>query len=483
MTTHPLTTIPTCDLAGRRRFTDPESQRALGAAIGAAVADALGAPFEFGAPGRYSARFPEPLHGTQTEMIGGGGFGWAPGEFTDDTQMAILLGESLATCGGYDPDHLWASWQDWARDAADVGITTRRALGYDDWRTVVHADPERTAANGALMRSVLLAVALFGQDDAVVRDVVVHQSALTHHHLDAGWGAWIAVAAVQEAIGGGDPFARIDREVADLPAEARDRFAPMLDAAWHPSLGGPSNGSVWGCLAQAVWAARHHPSFDGAVIAAIDLGGDTDTVATVAGAIAGAMHGIQAVPARWTTVLNGRLPGGRTLDLDDVTRLVRRLMGKSWNGRSADEAAAGPMEVAPGLYAANILGAVASPSDWAVVSMCATEDLFDDRTSRRQVYIKDDPGDANLSLMHPVRDIVDSIDAFLAEGKQVVVHCHGGHSRTGLALRAWYMRANSCTEEEAHEWLTPRWPGYTTWQSSFTEFLRTEWITSDYGRN
>lgn len=482
MTTHPLQTIPSCDLTERRSFTDPESQRALGAAIGAAVGDALGAPFEFGGPGRYTARFPEPLHGTQTEMIGGGGFDWAPGEFTDDTQMAILFGESLADNGGYDPDHLWASWQTWARSAADVGITTRRALAHESWRSVVHVDPERTAANGALMRSVLAAVALYGLDEPTVRDIVLHQSALTHHHPDAGWGAWVAVAAIQEAIGGGDTFDRIDRVVADLPADTRARFAPLLDPEWEPSRGGPGNGSVWGCLAQAVWAVRNHRSYEAAVIAAIDLGGDTDTVATVAGALAGSIQGVQAVPARWATALNGRLPGGRTLDLDDVTRLARRLMGKPWNGRSADEPAAGPTEVAPGLHAANILGAVSTPSDWAVISMCATEDLFDGRVARRQIYLKDEPGEANLSLMHPVRDIVDSIDAFLAEGKQVVVHCHGGHSRTGLALRAWYMRANRCSEAEAHAWVESRWPEYRWWQPEFTTFLQTHWIESDYGR-
>lgn len=69
----------------------PVIDRALGAVIGSAVGDALGAPFEFGAEGAFSARFPEPGHGD--EMCGGGG--WDPGEATDDTQMAVLVAESL----------------------------------------------------------------------------------------------------------------------------------------------------------------------------------------------------------------------------------------------------------------------------------------------------------------------------------------------------------------------------------------------------
>jgi ADP-ribosylglycohydrolase len=62
---------------------------------------------------------------------------------------------------------------------------------------------------------------------------------------------------------------------------------------------------VWGCLAEAVWAVRSTDSFEAAVIAAIELGGDTDTVACVAGALAGAIYGVQAIPSRWVTYLHG----------------------------------------------------------------------------------------------------------------------------------------------------------------------------------
>lgn len=77
------------------------AERALGAVIGSAVGDALGAPFEFGPEGAFSARFPQPGHGG--EMCGGGG--WDPGEATDDTQMAVLVAESLVECRGLElPD-------------------------------------------------------------------------------------------------------------------------------------------------------------------------------------------------------------------------------------------------------------------------------------------------------------------------------------------------------------------------------------------
>ncbi|MEU0751381.1 ADP-ribosylglycohydrolase family protein, partial [Streptomyces albogriseolus] len=85
-------------------------QRAAGAVVGSAVGDALGAPFEFGPQGAFSARFPAP--GADGEMCGGGG--WDPGEATDDTQMAVLVAESLLEQGGLDLPDIFARFQRWA---------------------------------------------------------------------------------------------------------------------------------------------------------------------------------------------------------------------------------------------------------------------------------------------------------------------------------------------------------------------------------
>ncbi|MFD4576400.1 ADP-ribosylglycohydrolase family protein, partial [Streptomyces sp. NPDC058479] len=76
-----------------------DRDRAVGAVVGSAVGDALGAPFEFGPEGAFSARFPRP--GGGGEMCGGGG--WDPGEATDDTQMAVLVAESRGGRGARPP--------------------------------------------------------------------------------------------------------------------------------------------------------------------------------------------------------------------------------------------------------------------------------------------------------------------------------------------------------------------------------------------
>src|SRR5436309_15678346 len=97
------------------------SHRVAGALVGSAVGDALGAPFEFGPPGRFSARFPVPARGVHTEMCGGGSLGWEPGEFTDDTQMALLVAQSLAERGELDEADLFDRFRAWlSADPPDV---------------------------------------------------------------------------------------------------------------------------------------------------------------------------------------------------------------------------------------------------------------------------------------------------------------------------------------------------------------------------
>lgn len=458
-------------------------QRAIGALCGSAVGDALGAPFEFGPADAYSERFPTPVLGGAGEMTGGGGFGWKPGEFTDDTQMALALAESIIECDGLDADDVWNRFRSWVGGATDVGILTGRVLR--DPQRVGAAERAhtagggRSAANGSLMRVTPVAVAWAAADPDEVWEVAMAQSAITHFDTAAGHGAAIAASMIHHAIGGGDPLDALPDALARIPAVERDRYTEMLDPSWTPHRpGDPSNGSVWTCLAQAVWAVRHNDTFTAAVTAAIDLGGDTDTVATVTGAIAGARASVQGIPSRWLTVLNGRVttPAGvMAYDNPGLQDIARRLAGRSAVSESPVEVSAGPVAVADRVYAANLAGASTAPTHWAIVSMCRTQGLLDRHPVRREVYIIDQAEPANVDTASALRDAVDSIDAFLAEGRDVVVHCHGGRSRTGLVLKAWAMRTNGWSEREAHDWLSQRWPLYEDYQRSFVELLRSQW--------
>jgi ADP-ribosyl-[dinitrogen reductase] hydrolase len=305
--------------------------RAIGMVIGAAVGDALGAPFEFKPGGLYRTTFPEPvLHGSG-EMIGGGYLGWEPGEFTDDTQMALALAESILQAGGFEPDVTWRWFTTWAETAPDVGTTTSASLSLEHWSDV-RVDTRASASNGALMRSFVQAVPFLHEPREFVRNIVLRQSALTHPHPASGWGAWINVEMCRMYIDGNDAFDVLDELIADVDTDYQDRFRTLLSPSWSPKKPHESNGSVWGCLAQAVWAVRSTTSFEDAVIAAVDLGDDADTVGCVAGALAGARYGIDAIPERWRRVVHGRFDGPHGLceyTVDDLERITRRLLALS----------------------------------------------------------------------------------------------------------------------------------------------------------
>ncbi|MEU6352054.1 ADP-ribosylglycohydrolase family protein [Streptomyces sp. NPDC047072] len=310
-------------------MTSPED-RALGTVIGSAVGDALGAPFEFGPEGAFSARFPAP--GAGGEMCGGGG--WDPGEATDDTQMAVLVGESLLECDGLELPDVFRRFRRWAAaDPKDIGLQTEAVLGSGDpWdlAAALHFQVSRRAAgNGALMRAATSAVYFAGLGRDVTMDAGRRLAALTHGDRAAWEGTAAFHELVRVALTGDDPPAAVPDTLEALHPDHRSRYATVLAPGWHPDLATEFNGAVWPCLGSALWALRTTSSYEDAARAAIDLGGDTDTVAAVTGGLAGAVYGASAIPGRWTAPLHVPLPGcgDRVLRYDDLAELAQRLTG------------------------------------------------------------------------------------------------------------------------------------------------------------
>lgn len=133
---------------------------------------------------------------------------------------------------------------------------------------------------------------------------------------------------VRLALDGHDPLAALPEVVEQIHPDHRDRYAAVLDPGWHPSMATEFNGAVWPCLASAVWAVRTAGDYESAVRAAVDLGGDTDTVAAVTGGLAGAVYGVEAIPARWTESLHVPVPGWgeRVLRYPDLVVMAQRLV-------------------------------------------------------------------------------------------------------------------------------------------------------------
>ncbi|MFI9316273.1 ADP-ribosylglycohydrolase family protein [Streptomyces althioticus] len=305
------------------------TERAGGVIVGAAVGDALGAPFEFGPAGAFSARFPSPDGGG--EMCGGGG--WDPGEATDDTQMAVLVGESLLERGGLDLPDIFTRFQRWAAaEPKDIGLQTEDVLTNGmpwDLSAAIHFQVNlRAAGNGSLMRASTSAVhfATAGRDATM--DAARRIAALTHGDRAAWEGTAIFHELVRVTLENADPLAALpDLLRHHVHPDHGARYATVLAADWHPDRATEFNGAVWPCLGSAVWALRTTDGFEEALRAAIDLGGDTDTVAAVTGGLAGAYYGLDAIPARWTEQLHVPLPGfgERVLRLDDLLDLAARL--------------------------------------------------------------------------------------------------------------------------------------------------------------
>jgi len=308
----------------------PSTDRIVGSLLGLACGDALGAGYEF--------TYPEP--DAPISMTGGGGFGWEPGEWTDDTQMAICIAREAAT-GHLEPAAVGDRFLDWIRSGpTDVGIMTRAVLSAastgQDLPAVAtdycRAHP-RCAGNGSLMRTAPVALAYLGDRGAIVaaaREI----SDLTHADPLAGDACVLWCLAIDHAIHHAE-FDLIDG-LEFIASERRGFWTEKIADAESADPGSfTPNGFVVTAL-QAAWASitqtpvpKDRPAghLGDALVAAVRIGHDTDTVAAIAGSLLGARWGLSAVPLRWKALLHG-WPG---YDARDLTRLAVLSAGKGDN--------------------------------------------------------------------------------------------------------------------------------------------------------
>lgn len=463
--------------------------RAAGAMMGSAVADAVGAPFEFLPAGLYAERFPQPELGGIGEMIGGGSFNWAPGEFTDDTQMALALAHALEEAQGFSPDVVWEHFAAWGSTARDIGFTISAALRHKTHIGAAEAAHfylnGRSASNGAVMRIAPIGVFGIRLSRIEAMQLAVDQASLTHFDPSAAVGAAFVADVIRGTIMTGH-FSRSVLSTIQFMASTpwsqcfEENFAEIVAEDFDPYAGHlPGNGSVWTAVGQALWAVRTTSSFHDAIVAAINLGGDTDTVAAIAGAMAGAAYGLQGIPVRWMTYVHGTVNTPHNGEVlyrgQDIVNCARRLVGLGDAPLSRPDPVIDAKKLHnAGVWAANLDGAAAVPTHFGVVSLCLTEDRFINHPHRRQVYMRDDDHN-NPNLFFALQESVEAIQAFLREGREVVVHCHGGRSRTAFVMKAWYMLHEGVSHQVAHEWMAENWRHYGMWTESFADLLENEW--------
>ncbi|MET7320290.1 ADP-ribosylglycohydrolase family protein [Streptomyces sp. NPDC005549] len=236
--------------------------------------------------------------------------------------------------GGLDLPDIFARFQRWAAsDPKDIGLQTEDVLTNGmpwDLAAAIHFQVnQRAAGNGSLMRASTSAVHFAAADQEAPMDAARRIAALTHGDRAAWEGTAIFHELIRVTFEDTDPLTALPDIVAHVHPDHRSRYATVLSPDWHPDQATEFNGAVWPCLGSAVWALHTTTSFEDAIRAAIDLGGDTDTVAAVTGGLAGAYYGLDAIPARWTQPLHVPLPGfdGRVLHLADLLHLAHRLGG------------------------------------------------------------------------------------------------------------------------------------------------------------
>jgi len=443
---------------GERRVP-ARSDRAAGVLLAAAVGDALGVPYEFA-----------PAISGEPRMLGGGLGPYAPGEYSDDTQMAVCIAEVAAT--GADlttPEALDAiadRFLAWRRDGAtDIGYTTSAALrgvtpgpGSAKRLTAnaarVFETTEHSAGNGGLMRTGIIALSALGDRQKVARAAravceLTHADPLAVESCVL-WSEAIRVAVTEARF---DLAAGLDL----LPEAHRDRWAAWIDQATgaDPATFGRNGYTVtaiqaaWAAVTSTLDAPRQFACdhLRDALFAAVRAGHDTDTVAAIAGSLLGARWGASAVPAQYRRCVHG-WPG---LDASDLVRLavLTARCGRSdqhgWPA-AADHGYHGwsaPMTVLHPADPGVILGTINTPGHGcdAVVTLCRRGTRRPSRIAREDqvdVWLLDSEDlEKNPNLGFVLDDTAKAVKQLRDEGKTVFLHCVAAQHRTPAVAVAY----------------------------------------------
>jgi ADP-ribosylglycohydrolase len=304
-----------------------QTDRRRGAILGLAIGDALGAAVEF----QPAGSFPEV-----TGFRAGGPHGLEPGEWTDDTSMALALADSIAEVGWdlTDQAERYVAW--WTRGTYsvngrvfDIGITTVRALQRfretgDPWTS---GDPSpRASGNGSIMRLAPVPVAYVrffpGQLDLLV-DRLVESSRPTHASpqcLSACAYTGVLMAGLLNGVPRDqvldpqwEPVTKLHERFPMHP-EILEVYQGSFRARQPPRIQG--SGYVVRSLEAALWAFHDAVDFRHAVLRAVNLGDDADTTGAVCGQLAGAWFGESEIPSEWRRELAGK---------DQIEPILQRL--------------------------------------------------------------------------------------------------------------------------------------------------------------
>jgi len=301
--------------------------RAQGALLGQVAGDSLGGLVEFETAAAIAARDRDGPR----RLENGGRWDLLAGQPTDDSELALTLARSIVAQDGFEREAVLEAYRDWLRSSPfDVGDTVGAALRD-------HPNPA-SQANGSLMRASPLGVYAHALDTSLTAELARQDASLTHPSpvcADATAAFVVAIAHAVRVGGGALGAWRAAAEWADAGGAAL-LVREALEAARErpPVCDQGSEGWVRVALQNAFFELLHAPSLEAGVVATVRRGGDTDTNAAIAGALLGAVHGRDAVPAQWRSMVlscrplapRARRPRPQPFWPVDVLEIAERLL-------------------------------------------------------------------------------------------------------------------------------------------------------------
>jgi ADP-ribosylglycohydrolase len=285
-------------------------ERYRGSLLGLATGDAVGTTLEFRPPGTFT-----PIN----DMVGGGPFRLKPGQWTDDTSMALCLAESLIEQKGFSPTDQLEKYLQWYREGHlsstgecfDIGNTVGTALlQFEKTREPYCGSPNPlSAGNGSIMRLAPVPL-FFAQNPKQAIEKSADSSRTTHGAATAIDACRYLAALLVGAVNGVSREELLSSHYSPIPGyweenplvEEIDQIASgSFKHREPPEIKG--TGYVVKSLEAALWAFHRSHSFEQGCLLAVNLGNDADTTGAVYGQLAGAFYGEQGIPESWRSKL------------------------------------------------------------------------------------------------------------------------------------------------------------------------------------
>lgn len=276
--------------------TVPEAllDRVLGAYLGLAIGDALGATVEFMTPKEI-----KHIYGEHDSIIGGGWLKLKRGQVTDDTTMALALGDALLQAGGVDAVAIGKSFNEWMKQKpVDIGNTVRRGIVHFRYSGIpVVPENQQDAGNGACMRCLPIALFTYGQPLSRMKAASKRQAHVTHNNVLSDAASECVIEMIQNAFDGQDKPDMLKGPVSSM-IKRFPEFAFRVKRSENPSA------YIVETMHAVLQAFFDSDDFSSCLIDVVNRGGDADTTGAIAGMIAGSYYGFSAIPKKWLQALD-----------------------------------------------------------------------------------------------------------------------------------------------------------------------------------